>query len=65
MSDPDFAREAIQDIAKGRQLASLILSAELGADTAPGQAARRMALGLLGLADDGRADPREVRPCGC
>ena len=53
MSDPDFDRDTLQELATARQLASLVLSIQLGADTPSGQAARRLALAVLGLGADG------------
>ena len=51
-ADPD--QDVLQNKAMARQLASLVLSAQLGAGTASGQAARRLALEVLGIDDDGR-----------
>jgi hypothetical protein len=50
-AEPD--QDAIQNTAMARQLASLVLSAQLGAGTASGQSARRLALEVLGLDGDG------------
>lgn len=51
-ADPD--QDVLQNTAMARQLAALVLSAQLGAGTASGQAARRLALEVLGIDDDGR-----------
>jgi hypothetical protein len=59
MSQGEPGDEALQNRAMARQLASLVLSAQLGAGTASGQAARRLALEVLGLDDDGRGLDRQ------
>ena len=59
MTQADPGDDALQNTAMARQLASLVLSAQLGAGTASGQAAHRLAMEVLGLDDEGRGLNRQ------